>query len=100
MSNVKQVSVCTEIPFNWMDDMETEHRAFMASAFLSPTVGLNIHFRETGEMRPNEHGGKTAMVTATIDGSEAVSDKWLERLRAILRQYGEIKSFTYFDIEA
>ncbi len=100
MSNIKQVTAIAVIPFNWMEDMEEPDKGFLASLFLAPSIGLSMTFHDLQEFRDNEHGGKTAMYEVDIQGMEAISFPMLDRLKALLERYGEVKLWEAFDWEA
>jgi hypothetical protein len=71
MANVKQVSIQGQVPFNCTENYEMRQ---MLGQLNAPLMGLRITWLGTNlEM-------KTAMVAFSIQGTEAVSYKWIENL--------------------
>ena len=90
MSNIKMVDITADVPFDYLDKgagLSDEERAFLASALLGPSLGLEYEYRYLGTV-PNEHGGATAMYRIRIQGEEALSWPYLKKLAMTLKRPG------------
>jgi hypothetical protein len=98
MSNVKRVQIEGAVPFNLNDYGVMQ--PFLAG-MNSPTINLKIEYsREAVEMRPNEHGGQTAMYRFKVSGREAVSYGWAEAFKAaVIEIGGEVTVSKIKDVE-
>jgi hypothetical protein len=84
MSNIKDVLIVADVPFDWLDQMHAgklrvEDAAVLAQVFLSPSLGLDLQYQSIGYV-PNSHGGNTAMYRLTITGQEALQMELLGRI--------------------
>lgn len=82
MSNVKEISIVADVPFNYLahdSDLSAEDAALIAATLLGPSMGLSYTYTFAG-LVPNDHGGKTTMYRIEIEGTEALSWPFLERL--------------------
>jgi hypothetical protein len=77
VSNVKRIRIIGHVPFNL-----NQHPTMQAklASMNTPCSGLKIAYGPQIEMRPNAHGGKTAMYFFDVQGQEAVSTAWIESL--------------------
>jgi hypothetical protein len=101
MSNVHEIIITGKAPF----DITTRARAIPAAlSFLAdlagPSIGLRIEYLGEPEMRPNDHGGRTAFYSFQITGREAVSSAWIVSSCRRLRRLGvEFSTVIFRDIE-
>lgn len=101
MSNVKQVEIQGEVPFDWTHRLTPEDFKLIGSLVLNPSIGLRLFFStDPIANAPNSHGGQTAIYGFSIQGSEALSSIYLERLCAAFRRHGVLREARYFDIES
>jgi len=100
MSNVKSIYIVARVPFDWLSRVAVSRRGFLANWLLAPATNVRVSYTEDG-YEPNEHGGRTAMYTATFHGAEAMSWDALELLRQTVEDAGGtvIHDGTY-DMEA
>jgi hypothetical protein len=93
MSNIKQVRIVADVPFDYLnwhaagEGLPEAEVAAIASALLSPSTGLTYEYVTVG-YRPNDHGGQTAMYRLLIGGEEALSWSFLNRLATSLKAAG------------
>ena len=98
MSNVKQIRIRGLLPFNVY---EIEDFVPMLAFLSSPVSGLRINW-SGGPVKyvDNEHGGRTALYRFVLEGTEAVSYRFLERFVNAVKQHGEIEKSSVIDLEA
>jgi hypothetical protein len=85
MSNVKQVEIIGEMPFNvYEHDAALRH----LGQFNCPAFGLRIGYGAVPHMVPNERGGQTAFYSFNISGREAVAYDALDGIVMDLRDAG------------
>jgi hypothetical protein len=93
MSNIKQVRIIADVPFNYLDryprTLPDEDIALIASAILAPSIGLTYSYQDLG-FTPNDHGGQTSMYRLTIEGEEALSMAFLKDLAMALLHSGPL----------
>ncbi|SRR5260221_12744268 len=98
MSNIKDIRIIADVPFNafqyrvWHlegEGLPPEEIAAVASALLSPSVGLHYTYQDIGAV-PNERGGQTSMYQLTIAGQEALAWPYLKRLAMALKNSGKL----------
>lgn len=97
MSNIKQVKIIGEIPFN-----ATEHHDIckFLGQLNGPTIGLRMQYLGSAKPRPNRHGGKTSYYNFCISGQEAVAEGWLKNLvQALVNCGASIVEACYRDVE-
>jgi len=93
MSNVKSIVISGTLPFDCAEVNE-EIKDWLAS-MNTPCFGLRITWsREPCEMRPNDHGGRTAFYHFSIQGREAVSYSAIERLITAIQSVGTAGTVT------
>lgn len=94
MSNVKEVYLLVEVPFNLFDDpmhggkLEADDFSFFCRMFLSPSGGIKWTSNGRTRWEDNKNGGQTAIDQVVIEGHEAVSFKALERLVGCIKKVG------------
>lgn len=87
MSNAKSVNIGGALPFDFIERLGNGTSYLIQ--FLTPSFRLRLDYsRSEPEMRPNEHGGRTAYYEFGIEGVEAVSWEWLEMLCLKLEESG------------
>ena len=98
MSNVKSVNIAGIVPFDLTDYGVMQ--PFLAG-MNSPTINLKIEYsREPVELRPNKHGGQTAMYEFKVTGREAVSYGWVEGFKSAIKEVGgEVRLSKVKDVE-
>lgn len=86
MANLKKVEVRGNAPYNLYECKAVQpHLAFMAG----PTTGIEMTWAgKSGEISPNEHGGRTTLYDFVIRGYEAVSWEWLKALTEGIKSVG------------
>lgn len=95
MANIKEFRLTADVPFNWLQEDERDgglpdaEIAAIGAFLLSPVTGVDYDFESIG-YEPNEHGGLTAMYRLTINGTEALSWPFLERIAKALAHVGRL----------
>ena len=89
MANIKQVKIAGKMPF---DAGESKELINLIGQLALPTMGIRFNFGDDiAEMKPNQHGGKTAMYNFTVHGEEAVSFDYLDRIvRLVIEAGGQV----------
>lgn len=90
MSNVKDVYIEAEVPWNWITELDANQASLFHQIGLNPVFGLRAHFTELG-YRDNEYGGKTSMYKMVIEGIEAVSYGFIDAMIEALNSLPEGK---------
>jgi hypothetical protein len=100
MSNVKELNIVIDLPYDWPQHLEGEDADLVAVWFLSPPINISIDYTRI-ESIPNKHGGRTAMYRATIHGTEAIRVTAIAAIiDALLKAGGKLVSTSVYDIEA
>jgi hypothetical protein len=95
MANVKRIDISGELPFHLQDFPEVME--ILATLNL-PSFGFNIQWGKAHYV-PNDEGGKTAWYEFCIHGTEAVTQKAIERWLAILAKVGHVNTSSVTDLE-
>lgn len=90
MANAKEVIIQAEVPWDWADRLHVTESACFASLLLNPVIGVHISYRDMGYV-PNENGGQTSMYMVTLEGIEALNEKFLTRLVQALASVGTVR---------
>lgn len=90
MSNIKEVRIVGEIPFNWVDKLDNTESGFLASLFLSPSIGIKLKFDKEPSLKEDKFGGKITWYWFSIKGKEAIRWESLKELCRILIKCGAI----------
>lgn len=98
MSNVKDIEIAARLPWDWATHLTGEDAQLVAGLFLNRVSGVKLEQADDGE-EPNATGGRTAMVLARIEGTEALPWPFLDRLVAILSGAGTVLAAAARDIE-
>lgn len=91
MSNVKDVSLLIEVPFNLFDDngpLTGEDMSFFCRMFLSPSTGLRWDPNGITRYVDNDTGGQTAIDQVVVSGREAISYKAIDHLVELVKRVG------------
>lgn len=99
--NVKQVRIVGQIPFDFMDEIDTVDLAVLAQTFARPSAGLKLVYGES-HLRNNADGspGQTTWYHLRISGETSASWKFLQQLLGIFVLGGaELKTAHAIDIE-
>lgn len=97
MANVKEIVIFGKIPFNCNE--HAEMNAILGD-LNAPTIGLRINYGKQSLGPPNDHGGRTTFYEYSIEGQEAVSHPYIERmLQAIVDCGGTVEGASVVDIE-
>lgn len=100
MSNVKSIYIVARVPFDWLTHLGPTRRGFLASWLLAPATDVRVSYQEDG-YEPNDHGGRTAMYTATFHGAEAMSWDAIDLLKkAVEDAGGDLVHDGTYDMEA
>ncbi len=97
MSNVARVYLKVE-PLDYSFLHEEQELAAWFGRVMTSTGGLVVHVRDLGKYRPNEHGGQTAQISLTIEGTEAIWYTNIKWVSDTLRKYGIVEGW-YVDLE-
>lgn len=89
MSNVKEVEIIAEVPWDWASRLPGIEAAQFAGLFLNPVIGVHLNQSSIGYV-PNSHGGQTHMYRITISGHEALNFRFLDRLTTALASVGTV----------
>jgi len=96
MANVKEVVIFGKIPFNCD---ENDEMCRILGKLNAPSQGLKISYGSV-TLIPNEHGGQTTMYEYSIEGQEAVSMSYIDRIKAAIRGCGgAVHGGSVFDVE-
>ena len=96
MSNVKQIHIEADVPFNFLEEMPDEDAAFFSRLFITPSMGIQIRFQSNGYVPNSNNGGQTAMYRCEIVGQGALSFTALQRLAQLLK---DVDIYDVVDIE-
>lgn len=100
MANVKRVYIAGHLPFDFATRLDADDAAFILRVLHTPSTGLRIRWSENElYYEPNEHGGKTAIYSFVVQGTEAIAFAAVERLRDLYAAHGEVFDFKVDDIE-
>lgn len=96
MANVKEIVIFGKVPF---DCDQHEEMCKVLGQLNAPSTGLRISYGRTS-LVPNEHGGKTTMYEFSIEGREAVSMPYVDRvLKAVVDCGGTVEGASVVDVE-
>ena len=97
MSNVKQVTIRGQLPFNCQEHYEMRQ---MLGQLNAPLSGLRINWLGSCGSEENGNGGKTEIIAFNILGMDAVSDVWINLLLlAIVKACGKVKYVSVKDTD-
>ena len=97
MSNVKNIQIIGDVPFNTVDYPEMNN---LLGQLNSPVFGLKIQYISETRREKNEHGGKIVFYGFTLTGREAVSIEWIKLfLRTVKSIGGKVFSAVVCDVE-
>ena len=97
MSNVKQVSIQGDLPFNCHEHYEIRQ---MLGQLNAPLMGFRMNWTGSVGSRENGSGGMTEIIAFKITGSEAVSNSWINLLLlAIVKAGGNVRSVSVRDTD-
>lgn len=73
MANTKLVHFDAYVPFDWASNLTAREAKCWAAWVLNPSTGLSLGYGDSHTV-PNEHGGRTTMYRASLEGREAIRD--------------------------
>lgn len=89
MSNVKQVHLVAQVPFNYLDDAGVGLRDELL-VLMQPSIGLRHRYTYIEDRPSVEHRGVTAWYQLEITGEEALRFSYFNALHANLKSVGAI----------
>ncbi len=98
MSNIKSFDIAAEVPFNYLENFTDEDSKLWGSLFMAPAIGLELHYGAS-RFEDSANGGKTAIYSLTITGSDAIAWPMVDRIKHILEVHGSVQTFEVVDIE-
>jgi hypothetical protein len=106
MSNIKEIRIVADVPFNWLSQLDGEglpdsEIAAIGSLLLTPSCGLTYDYQGRGSI-PNSKRGRTTMYRLTIEGEEALPVPFLTRICRAIAASGEFAKLhiaEYRDLE-
>jgi hypothetical protein len=100
MANAHRIYIAGQLPFDFATRLDADDAAFILRVLHTPTTGLRISWSENElYYMPNEHGGKTAIYSFVVQGTEAIAFAAIERLRDLYEAHGEVFDFKVTDID-
>src|SRR5688572_21874585 len=87
MANVKTVEITGEIPYCWSHELTGADAQLICAYLMGPTIGLHIGYGRSHDV-PMKNGGRLATYSFSIGGQEAIRDRSLTELVAILVRAG------------
>lgn len=97
MSNVKQVNIQGELPFNCQEHYEMRQ---MLGQLNAPLMGIRIDWRGSCGSQETGSSGLTEIIAFNVFGKEAVSNSWINLLLiAIVKAGGKVRSVSVRDTD-
>jgi hypothetical protein len=85
MSNIKDVTMTGDVPFNTNEHEELNK---LIGELNAPTIGLKLRWSGRTRSEPNHHGGQTFFYAFGLTGQEAVQEGYLRRFEKAVRDAG------------
>lgn len=105
MANIKEVFVCADVPFDWLQGLTAREAKVYLAWTCAPSSGMELEY-EGGSwlVGPNEHGGHTTMYRVIISGKEAMNSSALALLlepirRLVAKGEATVHDAVYRDIQ-
>jgi hypothetical protein len=89
VSNIKEIEIVADVPWNWASDLPDSEAAVFAGLFFNPVIGVDLEQQDIGYV-DNDWGGQTSMVRVQITGMEALAWPILDRLASALASVGTV----------